>query len=565
MTEVKILHLTDIHAGKGELADEDGKTGIPKAERLKQLERLSGYLAAMPKPDFVVVSGDISIRGDRGGLERFKAWLEREINNGVLPGPERFLLVPGNHDVTRRKRQAEPESVRFAAFSEIFGNSFPHAHIPGHDPSLCIPAATELGSSGLFGGISTSTSLGLVILEKSQPFILDIDCEVLIFGFNSAHACGVPLPPDPKILGPLEAAVEILSGDLKEALIKAREAYLDSQVIDAGLLTDQQLDYFNKLMSMFRLYLGSKFDRLTKIAVLHHHIGHLWEQQLETRQFEATVDAAQLKQALTEHGFDLVLHGHKHTNHVGLDGSLIPVDRAKRFSPLCIVSGGTIAGHPRLNDTQSFKLITLAGSKGPRTRAQVRQVPLKPAANPAVIIANEEKIFNVPLSSRLPDLHAVQPLKERLDADLLERLAPELAAANGQKAERVLLTNDASKFAPSLRYRCHSSLEHDGKRLFYEIIQATQKLGFGVISRVHWLVSDAASPCANGATTAVVLLIGNLENTHFSEALSDGEVSRSIDELCVGLEPAIASGQVEVRRYAYCQHEVMKINLEIIK
>jgi hypothetical protein len=29
---IDILHLSDIHAGEGELVDEDGKTRVPKAE-----------------------------------------------------------------------------------------------------------------------------------------------------------------------------------------------------------------------------------------------------------------------------------------------------------------------------------------------------------------------------------------------------------------------------------------------------------------------------------------------------------------------------------------------------
>lgn len=138
------------------------------------------------------------------------------------------------------------------------------------------------------------------------------------------------------------------------------EAYLDSLVVDAGLITDAQLSYFARITSRLRTKYGTQFNDATKIAVLHHHVGHLWKQQLELKTFESTIDAAQLKQALIETSFDVVLHGHKHTNHVGLDGALIPISDKTRFNPLCVVSGGTVGGNPRLNDRQTFKLLQLS-------------------------------------------------------------------------------------------------------------------------------------------------------------------------------------------------------------
>jgi 3',5'-cyclic AMP phosphodiesterase CpdA len=52
------------------------------------------------KPDFVIVSGDITIKGDRQGMDDFKAWLFTNIEANNLTSPERIVRVPGNHDVT---------------------------------------------------------------------------------------------------------------------------------------------------------------------------------------------------------------------------------------------------------------------------------------------------------------------------------------------------------------------------------------------------------------------------------------------------------------------------------
>ncbi|WP_454758521.1 metallophosphoesterase family protein [Caulobacter segnis] len=564
MGEVTILHLTDIHAGKGELVDEDNKAKIPNADRLKQLPRLGRFLAAMPRPDYVVVSGDITIQGDREGLDNFKDWLEQQIDKGVLPPPERFMIVPGNHDVKRQKRAGDPPQARLESFAEVYGNVFPHAHLPGHDPDPSFPDEASLAAGGLIGGFETREEFGKVKLVSSSPYLLDLDRDLLIFGFNSSHGCGVPLPADPKILQPLDAvAVGGASKAIKQEMAAVREAYLNSLIIDAGMITDDQIDYFNGLMTTLREALGEKYDRLTKIAVLHHHISHLWRQQLEAKSFEATVDAAQLKQALTEYGFDMVLHGHKHTNHVGLDGSLIPVDQAERFNPLCIVSGGTIAGHPRLNDEQSFKVITLSGQTGPRVRARIRQVPLKAAANPKSFIDQESRLFNVPVGSKLPELHDDKATKTRLDDDLLARLAPEWNASPGTRANAAVLASESDTFAPSMRYRCHSVIDTKGTKTFYEIIQATDEIGFSTVSRIRWLVSDAAALTRSGSPATVVLLIGDLEKTHYSEATSVDEVKASILQLEEMLAPAIAGGLVAIRTHAYAQDEIKALSLEV--
>src|SRR5439155_25058441 len=110
-----------------------------------------------------------------------------------------------------------------------------------------------------------------------------------------------------------------------------------------------------------------------------HHISHLWDQQLELKQFEALVDAAQLRRYLFENNFNFVLHGHKHTNNVSLDSSPIPVSEGTRYDPLCIVSGGTVGGVPRLSDCQTFKIINLVGDAGPRRKAVITEIPLKDA------------------------------------------------------------------------------------------------------------------------------------------------------------------------------------------
>ncbi|MGY2041155.1 metallophosphoesterase family protein [Pseudomonas pergaminensis] len=567
---ITILHITDIHTGKGELISEDRKVDIPGSERQKQLGRLGEYLNALPNPpDFVVVSGDITIRGDRNGLETFRKWLTEMSMQRVLPGPERIFLAPGNHDVVRQSRESEDPRNRFKDFWEVLCTTYPHAHVPNWDPeldaeALKIPKAANR-RKGILGGLVKDKQYAFQNKE-SHPFLLDLDRDVLIFAFNSALACGVPLPPDQKIMKPLLALQSLTEsqaaphGKVNEVI----EKYLDSLVIDAGMVGDNQIQYFVKLMARLRRELGGQFERLTKIAFLHHHVSHLWNQQLELKSFESVVDAASLKQAMVSNGFDFVLHGHKHANHVGIDSALIPISDKSPFTPLCIISGGTVGGNPSINDKQSFKLLRLEGNNGPRVRATVTEIAILESTNYSASL-NDARIFHAPISQKLPQLHDIPEVKYALDQRLVDELAPELL--QGTTSFDVSIGSSLSHLVSSaLRYKCHASFEDAHSRNFYEIILATKRLGFGDKARIYWLLNDVNSMLAiQGIKKKVVVLIGSLGGTHFSQAAETNEISESIEKLSEHFEPAITGGILEIRVHTFIQSEVELIAREAVK
>jgi predicted phosphodiesterase len=558
MSGVGILHLTDIHAGPGGFSDIDEKTKVPGAGVQTPLERLADYLKALAQvPDFVVVSGDVSNRGNQRGFDEFRKWLIDQSKTGVLPEYRRILIVPGNHDVARRTRPDEDDRKRFEPFWNSFGKTFPHSTIPGLDPTTLTPAIDP--NASFVGGIETIQEAGEVKLTSHLPFMLDLNLDVLIYGFNSAHGCGIPLASDKNIVDPLRLVAGLSDENAKRALLKAENVYLDSLVVDAGMITPLQIAQFNGHMLKLKAQLGQKFGSITKIAVLHHHIGHLWEQQLELKVFEAVVDAAALKQALTEHSFDIVLHGHKHTNHVGIDGSLIPVDKKDRFSPLCVISGGTVGGVPRPSDHQSFKLIELEGKLGPRVAATVREIPLKPVNVPANVISHEARIFNVVLTDRFPHLHDIKTAKAAFDEDLVTRLAPELRAPGEFKIGTPTISSGSTLFSTKNEYKCYACIDRPDERVFYEVILATKAIKFGTLARIHWMVTELLAVANMNRPTKVIFLIGNVEDTHYSEADEPGETATSIDDLKSWLAPAIDAGLLEVRSHPYTQKDVPAI------
>ncbi|HLP47737.1 MAG TPA: metallophosphoesterase, partial [Candidatus Kapabacteria bacterium] len=99
MTEISILHLSDIHFKR---KDKEPRKTYRQDVREKMLTAIQEHLDKEKTVlDFVVVTGDIAFSGgkkeyDEAG-EFFKKLKE------ILPGGIVFLVVPGNHDVDRKK------------------------------------------------------------------------------------------------------------------------------------------------------------------------------------------------------------------------------------------------------------------------------------------------------------------------------------------------------------------------------------------------------------------------------------------------------------------------------
>ena len=85
---VNFVHLTDLHIGNPQVQDDDlySETSATLSATLTQIKAL------VPPPEFIVVSGDLTNRGDAGSYEELKRLMaEAELDMPVL-----FAL--GNHD-----------------------------------------------------------------------------------------------------------------------------------------------------------------------------------------------------------------------------------------------------------------------------------------------------------------------------------------------------------------------------------------------------------------------------------------------------------------------------------
>ncbi|MDZ7926868.1 MAG: phosphodiesterase [Agrobacterium sp.] len=85
---VNFVHLTDLHVGNPQVQDDDlySDTSATLADMLAQVKTL------VPQPEFIVISGDLTNRGDAGSYEELK----RLLDEAALDMPVLFAL--GNHD-----------------------------------------------------------------------------------------------------------------------------------------------------------------------------------------------------------------------------------------------------------------------------------------------------------------------------------------------------------------------------------------------------------------------------------------------------------------------------------
>jgi hypothetical protein len=73
---------------------------------------------------------------------------------------------------------------------------------------------------------------------------------------------------------------------------------------------------------------------------------------------------------------------------------------------------------------------------------------------------------------------------------------------------------------------------------------------------VQWLVNAVRHSNGDGRLARIVILIGNLEETHYSEASEPGETQQSINKLLEWLQPAIAARFVDIRQFTFTQDDV---------
>lgn len=400
-----ILHLSDLHLGPGTQEDVDWKQYLEEAERSTRAEGLERYLRSLPAPPhYVVISGDFTIGGRPEGFQKCREILNRLIDDEVLPPADRIIVVPGNHDVTRKVdgRFAQGEE-RWAGFKSL-GENFVRPWLPGD------PAPSEVlrqfrkqidAAKPIWGGVEVeSNERTRTQVFRHFPVLFDRKKQVLFYLFNSASVSGTRIRIDEKTARVMDAnqAVRLQDAEALNTLIAEIERLRD---VDAARVNPDEVYLFQDIMSAIRNAAGEEFQRATKIAVLHHHIAPIYTE--EVKQFELLLNAGQFKKNIVSQGFRLVLHGHKHWPEIFADTAISGAKAAR----LSVVSGGTIGGWS--TQPPGFYWLELRDEE----RVAAAYIPLKDEAPRLVIDAAPRS--EIRLSAESP---AAAPEQHRVRGDL---------------------------------------------------------------------------------------------------------------------------------------------------
>jgi ubiquinone/menaquinone biosynthesis C-methylase UbiE len=234
-------------------------------------------------PDLVIISGDLTsfaaedeMNGASDAIKQIVDTLK--VKTAPWRGDNRppyVLIVPGNHDLDWREETYERKIDRYARM------------------------ASNLAQDGSVLSAVYQDDRGDVYCDFGE------NCNIFVYLFNTIPLGGVR---DPRIERIHKALSELYSkfGDQTEAIPERLEelhslSRQDPGYIDAG--------DFLKLSQAVQNAPKSRF----KIAVMHHNPTSVPSDDVEA--YDSMINAGLVKRALTQNGFDLLLHGHRHLSH----------------------------------------------------------------------------------------------------------------------------------------------------------------------------------------------------------------------------------------------------------
>ena len=353
---VSILHLSDLHFSKKIKEDFDAKVLLPINPRSEKVDKFRECIKELPTvPDFVVVSGDITLKGENDGFKLFNEFVKDLIRKGKLPPVDRFIVVPGNHDV--KAGDTMEDSSRWEDFNKSIGSKYLIPWIvgaaPNYDNMVTLVNSVFAGTSSRLGGAVYDSSTGE---RNSLPFLVDKDKKVIFYAFNSSLLSHTRI----RTLDNIIKFIDKHGADRNEAAELMQKVKSEMEVDPARVIGDE-IKLFTYCMRQIREILRDEYDSFLKIAVLHHHVAPIACSE-EIKKFELLINAGFLKKVLVDYGFHVVLHGHKHWNEVYQDTAI------SGGGTLLVVAGGTIFGDPAPNKRAGFYLLNFStGEKSVET------------------------------------------------------------------------------------------------------------------------------------------------------------------------------------------------------
>ena len=325
---VRILHLSDIHYGN-ENSSIDIKTNLPSVStnnvEEKKLELAINRISE--KVDFVVVSGDITHQGNTEGFQKFEALVKKLIRSNKLPSSDKFIIVPGNHDVN-------DISSRWENFINMFNGNFVRPWLESFDEEVgviiqylkqyLVSAHGSLTIPGKFEHNGRTIKV---------PIYVDSQKQLLIYALNSSVISKTNILLDEEDNKDYQL---IRSKQRKSADINKLLSIIGKQLaVDPARIDPKELLLFGQIIDVIEAELS--LSTFHKIVVLHHPVSSFATDE-EIKKFSELTNAGYIKKVFSEKGIQLLMHGHKHQPGIYYD---LTAESGKSF---LIVSGGTIHG-----------------------------------------------------------------------------------------------------------------------------------------------------------------------------------------------------------------------------
>lgn len=327
------LHLTDLHLGPvlpRDSVDDHKRPLVPPKERTTRQALIEHTIEALgrelqrtgKKLDAILITGDITSYNDEQGFQDLSGLLDKL--GASCPPTEQIVVIPGNHDVAWTNPPSSEE--RYARFL------------------ACTRQPDRPYITSLLEGIDLDTS-GHVRSAFKRHYLLSPNHDWLIVPMNSANYCGT-IEPSEAISDELWNALAQLRNDSSHVDIEAIRKEVDRlRLHDVARISLAQFEGVGEILRAADAQVreeGGDPTTLVRIALIHHQLLPVSLSE-EVKSFESITNLGLLRTFLREHGFNMVLHGHKHQGLIYYD-DIPDVQGGAGPQRVLVVSGATIDG-----------------------------------------------------------------------------------------------------------------------------------------------------------------------------------------------------------------------------
>ncbi|MEU7904248.1 metallophosphoesterase [Actinoplanes sp. NPDC049118] len=367
-----ILHLSDLHLSPPDDRETVGDhkiNVIPLQDRVRRTELIRTTLRELGRAleygrrrlDAVVISGDVTYQGRADGFDLLPRTLA-ELGR-VLPEPDKILVVPGNHDVRWYTAPSSPE--RYEQFLRL----------------------RQLGyRTPLLEGVDFDRYGEMHRTPPDPPTVVAADGSFILVGLNTANYCGVEMEVPPEV----QAAYDALSGraETDPHLRTLLDDWRLRGRFDVARLGPHQQRHASDALRE-RAPAGA-----VRIAVMHHQLLPISPDE-EVKPFESLTNLGEVRDFLAGNDIDLLLHGHKHVEHMyadryrpnlrGLSGEI---------RKLLVCSAGTVGlGSSYIGEVA--KLLTIDAEHVAARRVTMESVPATRNGIPLKVSAFRSQSYRI--------------------------------------------------------------------------------------------------------------------------------------------------------------------------